>query len=81
MSASIYRNNVCHSNKVAEFESPEDAVRCFKSMAYDLGDRLIMVVRGEFPETCPENCHVNSLGQYVLFPSLRTDRIRGSWDQ
>lgn len=76
MSASIYRISGGARFKVAEFDLPDDALRCFKSMAYDLGERLVMVTYGRVTVTPPKGCHLNGCNEYVINPVFREDSLR-----
>jgi len=81
MSATIYRFEGCHRTLVAEFRNSDDALRCFKSMAYNLNERLIMVSDGRSSVSPPSGCRCNGNSEYVLFPTFRTDQLRDNWDR
>lgn len=73
MSAKIYRIDGHLRLLVATFEHSDDALRCFKSITYNLGERLVMVTRGNITVPPPNGCHQNGIGEYVLNPALRED--------
>lgn len=73
MSAYIYRLVGSTRELVAEFKSSDDALLCFKSMAYDLEERLVMVAYGRITVTHPRGCCQNGCGEYVLNPVFRED--------
>lgn len=73
MSAFIYRFEGNRKLLIAEFRNSDDAVICFKSIAYNLGERLVMEVAGPVTVTPPHCCHLNGNKQYVLNPVLRED--------
>lgn len=76
MSAIIYRKQGCRNEVVARFDRADDALLCFKAMAYNLNEKLIMVVaRGPITVNQPHGCHLNGVGEYVLDPTFHLDNF------